>query len=323
MMNGDLKPDLSIVLPVHNEEGNLHELYGRLVRVLRDAVQTYEIVFVDDGSHDSSYAILEELHKNDPCVKVVKFSRNFGHHVALTAGMDESTGDRVIIMDSDLQDMPEEIPNFLKKMDEGYDVVHGVRINKQHSTVKKLTSWLFIALMNKIIDARYPFNNGIYKAMSRPFIDQLIRFRECDRFLVGLIGYVGFKQTSIDVQHGARFAGEPSYRFRSIVKLGTDALLGYTFLPLRITSFIGYFIAISCMGVIGWLIMRKIIWDLGVTGWTSLMIMVLFLGGLQLICLGIIGEYIARIYTETKRRPLYIVETRLGHTSPDQDMETD
>ena len=218
-MNNKQKLNISIVIPVFNEEENLLELHKRLKYVLENELRlTYEIIFVDDGSKDQSWSIIEKLHKNNHNVKGIKFSRNFGHHLAITAGMDYAKGNSIILMDADLQDQPEEIPKLYNKYKEGYDVVYGIRKERQHSFLKKLTSKIFISLMNKIVDSEIPINSHIFRIMNKKVLKNLNQFRERERFITGLISFIGFNQTGVNIEHGKRYAGETKYNLKKLLK---------------------------------------------------------------------------------------------------------
>lgn len=302
--------DISVIIPIFNEEGNIDELYRRLSRALEGMNLSYEMVFVDDGSSDSSLSSLVRLHESNKALKILSMSRNFGHHMAITAGLDYCHGKLAVLMDGDLQDQPEEIPRLLEKLREGYDVVYAIPRKKQHGLLKRSTSRLFISFMRKITHTPTDFNSSIYRIMDRTVINALKGFREQNRFVLGLIGYVGFKQTGVLVDHSQRFAGKTKYGLSKMIRLGLTTLTGFTFIPLYIASTLGLLVSASSFLAIVWLIWRKLILNLGISGWTSLMVAMFFLGGIQLLCLGILGEYIARIYSETRQRPLYIVARR-------------
>jgi dolichol-phosphate mannosyltransferase len=315
-MASDRRPFLSAVIPVFNEEGNLRELHSRLTAVLSGSGRPYEIVFVDDGSRDASVAILEDLHRSDPRVRALVFSRNFGHHIALTAGLDAARGEVVVLMDADLQDQPEEIPKLLSKLDEGFDVVYGIRIGKKHSLFKRVTSSLFVAVMRRVVEG-FNINSGIFRAARRNVVDTVKRCRETHRFLVGLMSWAGFRQTGVEVVHGERFAGETKYTLRRQLRLAANTLVSFTGIPLQFATYLG--LAVSCTSFVYAVVvlLRKLAWGLGLEGWPSLMIAVMFLGGVQLLCLGILGEYVGRLLTEAQGRPLYVVARTFDREDPD------
>lgn len=304
-------PFFSIVVPVFNEEGNVDELYRRLVATLEGLQRTFEIVFVDDGSRDGSYAAIERLFLADSRVRAVRFSRNFGHHLAITAGLDAARGEAVVLMDSDLEDRPEVIPELFAKLEEGYDVVYGVRKGRTHSLFKRVTSKLFVALMNRIADGEQQLNTSILRIARRPVIDAVAACREQYRFILGLFSWVGFRQIGIDVEHGQRFAGATKYSLYKMIRLALTTITASSTLPLKAASFLGILVSSLAFAYAAVLLLKKVLWDTMVEGWTSTMVAGLFLGGVQLICLGVLGEYIGRIYGEIQKRPLYVVASRL------------
>jgi glycosyltransferase involved in cell wall biosynthesis len=303
-----------VVIPVFNEEDNLRELHTRLTAVLGQVSASYELIFVDDGSRDRSAMVLEELYQADPRVIVLQLSRNFGHHLAVTAGMDASTGEVVVLMDADLQDRPEDIPVLCRTLDQGYDVVFGIRAQSKHSPLKRVTSSLFFRLMRRMV-RDFELNTSIFRVARRRVIDTVIQCREQNRFVVGLISWVGFRQTGVYVQHAARSAGQTKYTFPRQLRLAFDTLVSFTMAPLRVATVLGLFTACAA-GLAGLIVVaRKLIWGLGLLGWPSLMVVVLFLGGVQLLTLGIFGEYLGRVLSEAQRRPLYVVARRLARTA--------
>jgi len=300
----------TVILPVFNEEHNLAELHRRLTAVFAELSQPYALVFVDDGSTDRSLEVLEGLHQHDPCVRVLSFSRNFGHHLALTAGMDAADGEVIVLMDADLQDLPEEIPALYEKLKEGYDVVYGIRTHKKHSLFKRATSAVFFALMGRMVDG-FVINSGVFRIARRNVIDTVKQCRETDRLVVGLLSWAGFKQAGLPVRHGERFAGETKYTLGKQIRLALTTLVAFTELPLRAVTLLGLFISLVSFSFAAVVIARKCIWGLGEVGWPSLMVVILFLGGLQLLSLGILGEYTGRALTEARRRPRYVIARRL------------
>lgn len=298
----------SVVIPVFNEEENLHELYRRLTAVMETLGGSYEIVLVDDGSRDRSFAMMKALHEEDPRVRVLNLSRNFGHHLALTAGIDFAQGDAVILMDADLQDQPEEIPKLMKKFNSGYDVVYGIRKERKEGLVRRVASYVFKVVMNRVSGSDHFAAGGVFRVMSRQVRDELQECRETARFVTGLVGWLGFDQVGVDVEHGARFAGETKYNTWRLIKLLINTLTSFTYLPLQLASYVGLLTAAAAVGWGTYTIYRWIFFDVPVEGFTSLMVAVLFVGSVQLIVLGLIGEYVGRIYTETQGRPLYVVK---------------
>ena len=312
-----VEPSLSIVVPVFNEEGSLDELHCRVTAAMRELGRSWEIVFVDDGSQDRSVEILEKLHRSDPHVRVLVFSRNFGHHLPLTAGIDSARGEVVVLMDADLQDRPEEIPRLVHKLDEGWDLVYGVRVSKKHSPVKRMTSSLFVALMRRMVEG-FEINSGVFRAARRNVIDTVRQCRETHRFLIGLMSWSGFRQTGLEVAHGARFAGTTKYTLRRQVRLAMNTMVSFTRIPLQAATYLGLAVSATSFGYAAVVVARKLVWGLGAQGWPSLMFAVMFLGGVQLMCLGILGEYVGRVLTEAQRRPLYVIARTLDSGGPDE-----
>ncbi|MBF0504467.1 MAG: glycosyltransferase family 2 protein [Candidatus Omnitrophica bacterium] len=312
-MSTSLGCQLSVVLPVFNEEGNLRELYQRLSKVLRDNLNltVYEIIFVDDFSRDGSWKIIEELNQKDPLVRGIKFSRNFGHHIALSAGINSSRGDAVVMMDSDLQDLPEEIPKLYGMFSRGYDVVYGIRKVKKYNVFKKETSRIFNWLMNSIIDADVKINSNIFRIMSRRVIEVFNQYKERDRNITGLISYAGFKEIGVEVEHGARFSGKTKYSLTKMLRLAMNSLTAFSIRPLQLASWVGFILSFFGFISIIYLIIAKIFFGMGILGWTSLLVVIIFIGGIQMLFLGLLGEYIGRIFLEVKGRPLYVVEKYL------------
>tara|TARA_B100000315_G_scaffold260721_1_gene324448 strand:- start:9092 stop:10069 length:978 start_codon:yes stop_codon:yes gene_type:complete len=307
-----LCPEISIILPIYNEINILQELYNQLTSALKKITESYELIFVDDGSRDGSYKFLEELNRKDSDhVRVLKLSRNFGHHIALTSGIQHSKGKYTVIMDSDLQDRPEEIEKLYEKIKEGYDCVYGNREDSTHSRFKKITSFLFNKLMNLIVDAYVPINSSVFRIMNRNFVENFNKLGEQERFIPGMMSWMGFKQTGILLKHGHRFSGKTKYSIVKMIRLSFNSLTSYSFLPLQISSLFGFIIAFLAGVAIIILAFRKILLGYIIDGWTSLIITILFIGGIQLIALGIMGEYIGRTYLESQKKPLYFIEKHL------------
>ncbi len=298
----------SIVVPVYNEAENLPELHRRVRDVMDSLGEPWELVLVDDGSVDGSTEQIRHLAQSDPHVRPVIFARNFGHQIAVTAGLDYARGQAVIIMDADLQDPPEIIPRLIERWCEGYEVVYAVRAEREGETwFKKVTAAFFYRLIYRIADVKIPLDTGDFRLLDRKVVDVLRRMRERHRFLRGMAAWVGFRQIGVEYRRAARFAGETKYPFRKMLRLALNAITGFSYFPLQLATFFGFF----CAGLAIFSIPIVII--LRMTGWQAFqgqattLISVLFLGGVQLISLGILGEYIGRIYDEVKGRPLYIV----------------
>jgi dolichol-phosphate mannosyltransferase len=299
----------SVVAPLFNEAGNLDALYERLQPVLDELARgQWELVLVDDGSRDDSWERVQALHTRDPRVLGIRFSRNFGHHVALTAGLDMARGARVITMDSDLQDQPEEIPKLAAKMDEGYDLVYAERTQRRHSWAKRTTSRVFMWLMQSLADVPHPITGAVFRIMSRRFVDELCRLRERHRLFTGLTAWVGFPQTSVEVVHGSRFAGETKYTIGKMVRLATDTMTAFSAKPLYFVIYVGGITSLlaALFGI--YVVVRYFVTGYSTAGWASLMTAIAFFSGTILFTLGTIGQYIARIFEQTKHRPLYIIE---------------
>ena len=300
---------ISVLLPIYNEEETIPELYERLSSVLAKDFLGWagEIIFVDDGSKDRSALLLQQLAQTDERVKSIIFSRNFGHHIAISAGLDYATGDYVVIMDSDLQDCPEHIILLYKKLCEGYDVVYAQRVNKKFSFFKRATSAFFIYFIKLLIREDIEINTNIFRIMRKQVVDEVKRMREAQRYVVGIIGWVGFRHTSVPIEHGERKYGQTKYPFSRQLRLACNAILSFSEYPLRLITILGFtFMGVSfCLTV--YVVGRYFLGSYVVLGWTSLIATVLFMGGIQLSVIGIIGEYLGRLYVEVKKRPLYIV----------------
>jgi polyisoprenyl-phosphate glycosyltransferase len=303
----------SIVIPVYNEVEVLPSLYKRLTRVMEGLVDPYEIIFVNDGSQDDSSVLLREFQDRDARVKFLSFSRNFGHQIAITAGLDYSSGRAAVVMDADLQDPPEVIPQLIEQWRKGYDVVFAVRAKRQgEGLFKRVTAAIFYRLFRFMTATEIPPDAGDFRLMSRRAVDTLQRLRERNRFIRGLAGWIGFQQTSVTYVRDARQAGETKYPLKKMVRFAVNGLLSFSIVPLQLASYLGFLISSIGFFYIVYAIGLKLFTDRVVLGWTSVMVTVLFLGGVQLISLGIIGAYIGRIYDEVKQRPLYVVDEAKG-----------
>jgi len=308
------RPVLSIIAPVYNEEAILHELYRRVSQVMDEQFgEPWELVLVNDGSWDRSYEIMLELHEQDPRVHIVNFSRNFGHQIAITAGMDYAQGQAVVIIDADLQDPPEVILDLVAKWREGYEVVYAIRRERKGETWFKLwTAKMFYRIINKITGVDIPLDTGDFRLLDRKAVDALRRIREHHRFMRGLSVWIGFRQTGVTYVREERFAGETKYPLRKMLKFAMDGITSFSYLPLQFATYLGFIIAgLSVLGILITIILR-LSGSQAFYGQATTLVMVLFLGGIQLISLGIIGEYLGRIYDEVKNRPLYIVDEAVG-----------
>lgn len=306
-------PQLSIVIPVYNEEGNLQTLYNSLSFVLKGSGLSYELIVVDDGSTDQSPKIVAELNKKDARVKLLSFSRNFGHMVALSAGLDVATGDAVITMDADLQHPPELIPTLIEKWRGGADVVNTLRKDtKGVGVFKKISASLFYWLINRIAKINLPPSAADYRLLDRQVVEALKQVHERSRFLRGLISWVGFKQDFVDYSADPRFAGQTKYSTGRMLSFAIDGITSFSAFPLRLATYLGLLTALVSFLYILYAFYIRIFTNRAIEGWASVLVAVLFIGGIQLIFLGVIGEYLSRVYEEAKQRPLYIVSKRIG-----------
>ena len=302
------KPNISVVAPIFNERESLQEFYRRVREALDTTGDSWELVPVDDGSTDRTGELLSALAKQDNRVRPVIFARNFGHQLAVTAGLDYARGDAVVIIDADLQDPPELIPEMLAKWKEGYEVVFAIREEREGESLFKLaTASLFYRLIYRITDVDIPLDTGDFRLLDRKVVDVLCRMRERHRFLRGMSVWVGFKQTGVKYRRAARFAGTTKYPFRKMFKFAWDAVTSFSYLPLQIAMYLGFIAAGLSIVAIPIVAIMRLAGSQAFVGQATTLIAVLFLGGVQLISLGILGEYIGRLYDEAKGRPLYIV----------------
>jgi dolichol-phosphate mannosyltransferase len=312
---------LSVIVPCYNEELVLKATYERLSSVLcgiRDI--SYELIFVNDGSQDETQQVLKDLRLHDRRVKVVRLSRNFGHQIAVTAGLEQASGDAVVIIDADLQDPPEVIPEMVAHWREGNHVVYGIRVQRVgESRFKLWTAKVFYRIINRLSETKMPFDAGDFRLLDRKVVEVIKAMPERARFLRGMVSWAGFQQTAVKYERAARHAGESKYPLAKMVHFAMDGIISFSLVPLKLaiwTGFIAIWVAVA--GIIVAVIDRLM--DKNMTrGWASLFVAVLFMGGIQLVSLGIIGEYLGRIYTEVKRRPLYAIQERLGFENSDTE----
>ena len=309
-------PLFSIVVPVYNEQENISELSRRLVSVLDSMCidnpsATYEIIYVDDGSTDQSWAIIQSLHAQDPRIKGIRFSRNFGHHSAITAGLDCAKGEMIVLMDGDLQDRPEEIPILYARMREGYDLVYGIRKEKKDSALKRLTSYSFWWMINAFSDISIPRNQTLLRIFNRRILEILKNMRERARFVHGMIAWTGFRVALQEVEHSPRIHGTSKYNFVRLFRLAFHAITSFSTVPLRLSTYLGLVSAGIgfCYGC--YFLYKKLFLGIPVLGYASIIVAVLFMGGVQLLILGIMGEYLGRVYQEIQARPIYILRETL------------
>jgi len=301
-------PEFSIIVPVFNEKDCLQEMYRRVSEVMDSTGKTWEMIIVDDGSRDGSTGQIRDLGKLDKRVKPVIFARNFGHQIAVTAGLDYSQGNAVVIIDADLQDPPEVILDLIARWQEGYEVVYAIRAEREgESWFKTFTASFFYRLIQKITDVNIPLDTGDFRLMDRKVVNVLNSMHERHRFLRGMSAWVGFKSIGVKYKRAARFAGETKYPLKKMLLLALNAITGFSYFPLQLATYVGFTAAGISIIIIPIVIIMRIIGSQAFFGQASTLLAVLFLGGVQLICLGILGEYIGRIYDEVKGRPLYIV----------------
>ena len=305
---------ISIVVPCFNEQEVLRSTNGRLLMVLEQLSLRFEILYVDDGSTDATPEILRELQALDERIRVIRFSRNFGHQMAITAGLEHAAGDAVAIIDADLQDPPEVLADFVAKWIEGFQVVYGVRTERDGETAFKLwTAKIFYRTMGNLSDTEIPLDAGDFRLMDRRVVDALLAMPERDRFVRGMVSWLGFSQAAVPYHRAVRAAGVTKFSFFKMVKFAADGIVSFSILPLRLATWVGFAASgIALVGVLITVVERLMGVEGLVKGWASVLVAILFIGGVQLICMGIIGEYVGRIYGESKRRPLYVVRERLG-----------
>ncbi len=309
-----MQKDISVIIPIYYEEDNIYPLYNRLIKVLKENMAlNYEIIFVNDGSKDNSVNIIEKLIIKDQSVRLIDFSRNFGHQIAVTAGIDQSNGRVVVLIDADLQDPPELIEEMYQKYLEGYDVVYAKRKDRiGESFFKKFTAKMFYKLLNLITEINIPLDTGDFRLMSSRVVDQLKKMPEKNRFIRGMVTWIGFEQTYIEYDRDKRYSGETGYSLMKMTNFSLDGITSFSTFPLKIATIMGSIISVISFIYILNIVYLKFFTNSTVPGWSSLMVSTLFLGGFILLTLGIMGEYIARIYKELKRRPHYIIKDRFG-----------
>jgi dolichol-phosphate mannosyltransferase len=300
-------PHISVVVPVYKAESCLEELYRRLKSAIEPITQDFEIVLIEDCGGDRSWQIIAELAQRDTRVKGLQFSRNFGQHCGITAGLDHCDGDWVIVMDCDLQDRPEEIPRLYAKAQEGYEIVLARRGKRNHPLLKRLLSWLFYRLFSYLADTEYDPQAGNYRIISRKVVAGYRTMRERSRFFGSLVNWMGFPTSSIDVQHADRYEGQSTYTFDKLWRLATETIIAYSDKPLRLAIRCGFLIAALAFLSGVYVMVRGLLYGSPVTGWSSLMVSIYFIGGIIIALLGIIGIYLGRTYDETKKRPLYLI----------------
>ena len=313
---------ISVVVPMYNEELVVFESYKRLKEVMESLNEPYEMIFVNDGSQDATPVILRRICEADPTVHFIDFSRNFGHQTAISAGMDYSSGDAVVVIDADLQDPPEVIPEMIAKWREGYDVVYGKRAERKGETVfKRVTSAVFYRVLKSLSDVDIPVDAGDFRLIDRKVCEALKLVKERNRYVRGIISWLGFRQTGVEYVRDKRFAGETKYPLKKMLRFAFDGITSFSIKPLKLSSYVGGVVSFAGFAYLLVVIFLKLFTDHTVAGWASVMAVSLFFNGVVLMMLGIIGEYIGRIYDEAKGRPLYVVREILNFSASDKDAE--
>lgn len=307
------EPEISVVVPFYNEELNIDYLFKRLISALNYLNMRYEIVCINDGSKDRTFQRLIEYHRLNPKIKVINLSRNFGKEIALTAGIDYATGLIVVPIDADLQDPPELIAELVAKWREGYEVVYATRVSRQgESWIKRLTARGFYRVIDKISPVSIPSDTGDFRLLDRRVVEELKRMPERTRFMKGLFAWVGFKQTSILYERPSRHQGKTKWNYWRLWNFAIDGIVSFSSVPLKIWSYVGLLLSSASFLYAAFLLVRTLLFGVDVPGYASLMVTMLFIGGVQLLTLGIIGEYLGRVYEEVKQRPLYLVRESYG-----------
>lgn len=309
-----MAPELSVVVPLYNEELVIDAMYLRLTQVLEGANLDYEIVMINDGSIDRTLRMAKEICQRDKRVKLVSFSRNFGHQIAITAGMDKASGQAVVLIDADLQDPPEVILDMLAKWKEGFHVVYGVRrVREGESFFKLFTAKIFYRLLRRLTTINIPVDTGDFRLMDRRVVEELKKMRERARFVRGMVSWVGFRQCHVEYVREKRYAGETKYPFKKMLKFAIDGILSFSQVPLKLSSAFGMLSSgLSFIFMVYGILMRIFFPDQVIPGWSSLFVAILFIGGIQMMCIGILGEYLGRIHEEIKGRPIYISEEEVN-----------
>ena len=310
---------VSVVIPAYNEDANLDSLWRRLAPVL-DSVGSGEVVIVDDGSADATWSEIVRLANADPRVRGVRLSRNFGHQAALSAGMALARGRTVCFMDADLQDPPELLLQLVEKWREGYEVVYAIRRTRKEGLVKRTAYSSFYRVYRRLANIDVPLNSGDFALVDRTIVDEILSLPEHNRFLRGLRSWVGYRQVGIEYDRDARHAGEPKYRTRQLVRLALDGLLSFSAVPLRLASYLGILVALAGGVYIGVAVVARVFLGAVPEGWTSIIAVVLAIGGMQLLVVGVLGEYVARIYDESKARPNFLVAETTPLTTPTTEL---
>jgi dolichol-phosphate mannosyltransferase len=309
-------PVLSVVVPVYNEEAGLPELFRRLTAALESFGVSWEVICVNDGSRDRSAVMLTERCREDQRYRCIHFSRNFGHQAAVTAGIDHASGQAVAVIDADLQDPPELIGAMLEKWREGFEVVYGIRRKRKESLFKRTAYFLFYRMLKSVTKVDIPLDAGDFALIDRRVAEMLRAMPERNRFVRGIRSWIGFRQTGLEYERDARFAGEVKYTFSKLVRLALDGIISFSYAPLRLAVYMGLLVSGTSFLLGVWFLVMKLTVGIDLRGWASTMVAILFMGGVQLLTLGAIGEYVSRIYDEVKQRPLYIAAELTGFEVP-------
>lgn len=308
----DSPRSLSVVIPIFNEDVIIPELYRRLRSSLTAIGLPYEIVFVDDGSTDRSGELLAQLAMSDLHVRLIQLSRNFGLSMAVTAGVNEASGTLVALIDGDLQDPPEALPQLLAKIEEGYEVVYAIRVKRKESIAKRAVVYVFYRMLSRIASTPLPIDSGLFCVMTRPVVDALKQLPERIRYVSGLRAWVGFRQCGLPLERASRRVGAPRQTLGKLSRMAIDGMLSFSYVPLRLATFAGLCTGLGAVAGMVWALYLHFFTNHPPQGWASTVFFVLLIGGVQLLALGVIGEYIGRVYDEVKQRPLYVIRRRVG-----------
>ncbi|MCA0754935.1 glycosyltransferase family 2 protein [Paenibacillus sp. N4] len=312
----------SVIVPMYNEEEVIEYTYDRLKQVMDEAGEPYELIFVNDGSHDRTVELVSVICDFDPHVCLINFSRNFGHQIAISAGMDYARGDAIVVIDADLQDPPEVILDMIAKWKEGYEVVYGKRLKRKGETLfKKATAKLFYRTLRSLTNVDIPADTGDFRLIDRKVCDVLRGLKEKNRFVRGLVSWIGFRQTMVEYEREERFAGETKYPLKKMIAFAVDGITSFSYKPLKIATYVGFTLSLSSFLYLVVVIFQKLVLGGTAQGWASIVAVNLLFNGIILMLLGLIGEYIGRIYDESKNRPLYIVREVRGYAPGEEDAE--
>lgn len=304
--------DLSIVIPVRDEEKNLKELINRIFSALATSIQSFEVIFVTDINRDNTLVLLNNYSTEYPNIKTIKLSNSFGQHVAVMAGLDHCQGEYIVIMDGDLQDYPEDIPLLYNKAQEGFDIVYGVKAKKNDNLFRNLSSWVFNRLMNYLADIKINSNSSMFRIISKKALEEVTRFREYEPSLTYIFSFINLPTTTLLVRSGERKQGETKYNIFKLINFAVASLLSFSRKPLRMISNFGFVVSFLSLFYLVIVLFQYFFWGIEILGWATIIVITTFIGGIQLLSIGVIGEYIGRIYMQTKNRPLYIVEKKYG-----------